>query len=70
MEAKLVQAYVLRDLLAEQCQKEFTQFQWATKHHLSPAYVSDFLNGRREPGKALLKALGFRKVVRYERITP
>jgi hypothetical protein len=35
---------------------------------VSPAYMSDILNGRREPGESVLRALGFRKVVRYERI--
>jgi|CXWL01.1.fsa_nt_gi predicted transcriptional regulator len=69
MSEHLVSVHVIRNLLAEQCKAEITQYQWATKHHISPAYVSDFLNGRRDPGEALLKALGFRKAMRYEKVT-
>jgi transcriptional regulator with XRE-family HTH domain len=44
--------------------------QRALAHYcgVSAAYISDILNGRREPGESVLRALGFRKVVRYERI--
>ena len=30
---------------------------------VSPAYLSDVLNGRRAPGPAILKPLGYKKVV-------
>lgn len=42
-----------------------SQAAWAKKHGLSPAYVSDVINGRREPGKAILEALGLERVVSY-----
>jgi hypothetical protein len=34
---------------------------------VSAAYVSDVLLGRREPGPSILKPLGLRVVVRYEK---
>jgi DNA-binding transcriptional regulator YdaS (Cro superfamily) len=42
-----------------------TQAQWARKHNISPAYVNDVINGRREPGPAILEALGIERVVSY-----
>ena len=45
-----------------------TQYQFATKHKLSPQYVSDVLNRRRAPGPSLLKALKIRKVITYEQL--
>lgn len=42
-----------------------SQAAWAKKHGLSPAYVSDVINGRRDPGKAILEALGLERVVTY-----
>jgi len=32
---------------------------------VSPQYVCDVLNARRDPGDAILAALGLRKIVRY-----
>lgn len=34
---------------------------------VSPQYLSDVLNGRREPGKSILNALGYEKRVTYHR---
>lgn len=42
-----------------------TQAAWAKDHGISPGYVSDVIQGRREPGKAMLKALGWERVVIY-----
>lgn len=42
-----------------------SQAQWAKKHGVSQTYVSDVINGRREPGKAILEALGLERVVTY-----
>lgn len=42
-----------------------SQAQWAREHGISPGYVNDVLNGRREPGKAILEALGLERVVSY-----
>ena len=41
------------------------QSQWAKEHDVSPAYVSDVLAGRRDPGKKILDALGLERVVTY-----
>lgn len=47
------------------CEREGSQYQWATKHKLSPAYVSDVLRCKRMPGPALLTAMGMHKVTLY-----
>jgi len=41
------------------------QAAWARTHGVSPAYVNDVLNGRRDPGPKILAAIGFEKVVTY-----
>ncbi len=54
--------------LEKACLKAGSQYQFATQHKLSPQYVSDVLRGHRKPGPAMLKALGFRRVVSYEKV--
>jgi hypothetical protein len=39
------------------------QAAWAAKHHISAAYVSDVLKGRRLPGDKITKALGLEKAL-------
>jgi hypothetical protein len=34
---------------------------------VSPAYVSDVLTGRREPGKGILEPMGLERVVTYRK---
>ena len=51
--------------LREACAAAGGQAAWADRHSLSPAYVSDVLNARRDPGESILRALGLRRVVRY-----
>jgi len=46
-----------------------TQAAWAKTINASPAYVSDVLNGRREPGPKILEAVGFHKVTAYRPIS-
>lgn len=41
--------------------------QWATKHHISPAYLSDVLRGKRNIGPAILRALGMKAVTYYKK---
>ncbi len=41
------------------------QQTYARQIGISPAYLSDVLNARREPGDSILSALGLRKQVRY-----
>ena len=47
------------------CRDAGGQKAWAERHGLSPQYVSDVLNARREPGDGILSALGLCRVVRY-----
>jgi len=53
-------------MLRQSCRDAGGQSAFARKHGVTAAYVSDVLNGRQDPGPALLKAIGVRKVVRYE----
>lgn len=43
------------------------QSEWARKIGVSVAYVSDFLNARRDPGPKILEALGYKKRILYVR---
>lgn len=45
-----------------------SQQAFAANAGVSAAYVSDVLNARRDPGAAILKALGYRKVVVYQMV--
>ena len=60
----------VRALLRRECDKAGNQAAWAKAHGVSPAYVSDVLVGRREPGDAILRALGLERVVTYRRTKP
>lgn len=51
--------------LTAACKKAGGQKAWAEQHSVSPAYVSDVVNSRREPGQSILDALGLVRVVRY-----
>lgn len=48
----------LIELVRAECDGR-SQKEWAAKNGLAASYVSDFLNGRRDAGPALLRALGF-----------
>lgn len=52
-------------LLRQACKAAGSQQAWAAQNGVSPAYVSDVLNARREPGDSILAALGLRRVVKY-----
>lgn len=58
----------VRELLFRACEKAGSQRAWASRYGLSPAYVSDVINGGRDPGKGILVALGLTKIVTYEPI--
>lgn len=47
------------------CRVAGGQQAWAQQNGVSPAYVCDVLNARRDPGDSILRALGLRKIVRY-----
>lgn len=50
------------------CDEAGSQSAWAEAKAVSPAYVSDVLAKRREPGEAILSALGYERVVLYRRV--
>ena len=64
---------ISRDPVAElyaACKAAGSQKAWADTNGLSPQYVCDVLQGRREPGDSILSALGLKKVVTYHAATP
>ena len=56
----------VRALLRKRAAEE-TASAFAKAHGFSPQYLSDILKGRREPGAAVLAALGLVKRVDYTR---
>ena len=48
----------VRVLVKEACSRCGGQNEWARLNGLSKSYVSDVINGRRDPGKAIADALG------------
>lgn len=54
------------ELIRGEAEKTGSQKELAKKLGVSAQYISDILNGRREPGDAILKPLGLRKVTTYE----
>lgn len=55
----------VRSMLKSSCVPN--QGAWAKAKGLVPSYVSDVLNGRRDPSPAILDALGLEKVVTYRK---
>jgi DNA-binding transcriptional regulator YdaS (Cro superfamily) len=62
---ELFSAEQVRQYLREECAEAGSQKAWAQKHGLSPAYITDVLLGRREPGEAIVSALGFERLTVY-----
>lgn len=56
----------VRKILREKCDEAGSQAAFSYLYGVSPGYISDALLGRREPGPALLAALGIRRVTTYE----
>jgi hypothetical protein len=55
----------VRQRLADECYLAGSQAAWARAHKLSGPYVNDVINGRREPGQAILDALKIERVTGY-----
>lgn len=53
-------------ILRNKCKEAGGQSAFAKQHGVSVAYVSDVINGRKDPGPALLRAIGVKRVVTYE----
>ena len=60
----------VRVLLQKRVSERGTQKAVAVDLGVSEQYLSDVLNGRREPGEAMLEALGLERVVTYRVATP
>lgn len=63
----------LLDIYAEirkSCADAGGQTAWAKAHGVSVGYVNDVLNGRTDPGPKILSALGYRRVITYQRSNP
>lgn len=54
-------------LVSKAIEKEGSQKAFAQKHALSPAFVNDITQGRRELSKAILDAVGLERVTLYRR---
>lgn len=52
-------------LLREQAQPSAKAY--AQRVGIAQSYLSDVLNGRRDPGKSILRALGYERVVLYRK---
>ncbi len=53
-------------MLRDACAQAGGQKTWAVKHGVSPAYLSDVINGLRAPAAKILAAIGVRRVVTYK----
>ena len=58
----------LRKMLRDACEAAGSQKAWAKANGLSITYVSDVLAGRREPGKGIAQAFGFKPITVYVEI--
>jgi hypothetical protein len=56
-------------ILRKACESSGGQTNWSLAHGISPQYVSDVLNARKDPGPKLLAALGLRRVVMFAATT-
>ena len=56
------------EILRQRCAKS-NQKQVAAELQVSQSYLSDVMRRSKEPGDSILKPLGLRRVIRYERIT-
>lgn len=57
----------VREILKKACDAEGSQRAWATYYELSPAFVSEVINGGRKPSQNILDILGLEKVTSYRR---
>lgn len=55
----------VRQKLKQECDAAGSQTAWAKAHKVSGPYVNDVINGRREPGAAILEALGLERIIGY-----
>lgn len=54
--------------LRQACNEAGSQAAWADANDVSPAYLSDVLNKRRDISESFAKALGYERVVLYRKV--
>ena len=59
---------LVNNVLADACTVAGSQQAWARENGISPQFVCDVLQGRRAPTDRLARALGYRRVVAFERM--
>ena len=64
---ELVNAWELRQMLREAVKALGSQSQWAEQHGVSKQYLSHVLHGRTVPSPKICEALGYQRVVMFER---
>jgi len=57
----------VRAMLRRACKDAGSQAAWADLHNLSAAYVSDVINGRRDPADAICSALGIESELTFRK---
>ncbi len=57
----------IKPLLRRLAKKHGSQHELANTLGVSPAYLSDVLKGKREPGQSILSPIGYERVVIYRR---
>jgi len=61
----------VRSMLRAACETAGSQGDWAARHGVTQPYISHVLTGRREPPRAILKAMHLERVVEvYYRASP
>lgn len=60
-------SYIVR-LIIDEVNKLGGQKAFADTHGMSPQYVNDVVNWRRDPSEKILTAIGYKKLILYERI--
>ncbi len=68
MSAQLLDRVDVFKRLRAACKAAGGQAKWAERHDLSPAHVSEVLNAKRDPGPAVLDALGLKRVVKFAEV--
>lgn len=63
----MVDADYIRGLVREAEREAGNRTRLAIKWNVSIQYISDVLSGYRDPGKSILKAIGYERVVLYRK---
>jgi hypothetical protein len=67
---KIMKIDGIKKVLENACKKAGGQRAWGRQHGISPAYICETLAERREVGEKILKALGYKSTVFYQKDKP